>query len=364
MLAITETVRILRSVQAATDERLRRLRRQRLEEAMSKRRTLNKERRAHLIRTAADILRRGVASKFEFEASCRHRLRGGLCLEGWGWSDADAVAADVVAAALAQIGAVRPTCDEGQPEWTQPAHSPIERVFCERCGTKIPDTRGENAGTATRFCSDLCRAAASTDRHRRMISLFDGAEREAVRAALKSQRKAVAADARVRVCEGCGNTYENGDSKSRFCSRACANRNNSTVVERKCECCGKPFVASRPGGRYCSRACVNREYKVRKAATSAARACLNCGKAFRAHDPATRFCNLVCAAAYNHDKLQDLTCETCKTRFRPRGPFDRRRFCSKRCQPGAIAAMTTDTPPLAPDHLEPVASAFRCDETG
>lgn len=91
----------------------------------------------------------GAPSKFAFEAICRHAIRATLCLRGWGWSDADAVAAQIVAAALNQIGARRPTWKEGQPEWTQDGFAPIERTRCIRCRSLLE-------GAQTKYCSDLC----------------------------------------------------------------------------------------------------------------------------------------------------------------------------------------------------------------
>ncbi|MDR4306967.1 hypothetical protein IHQ68_10090 [Chelatococcus sambhunathii] len=112
-------------------------------------RRLNRDRRQHLVVIVVAIMRAGDPTPFAFEATCRHAIRSRLCLSGWRWSEADAVALDIVLAALRQIGAQRPTWKQGQPEWTQDGHSPIERTRCVRCGSPLPEDH-------TKFCGRLC----------------------------------------------------------------------------------------------------------------------------------------------------------------------------------------------------------------
>lgn len=112
-------------------------------------RRLTKERRRHLIEAVAGILKAGEPTKFSFEAACRHALRAALCMSGWRWEAAAVAAADVVEAALNQIGAVRPTWQQGQPEWTQDGFAPIERAHCIRCFSPLPEGH-------FKFCSALC----------------------------------------------------------------------------------------------------------------------------------------------------------------------------------------------------------------
>lgn len=365
MLQITpRALRMIRDAQTKSEERLRAAGIA-AREAVRKPRQINRDRRQHLIQLAADILKRGTSSKFEFEASCHSGIRQSLCLQGWSWADADLAAADVVGSALNQIGAVRPTWYEGQPEWTQPAYSPVERVLCERCATRIPHGRGDGTGTAARYCSDLCSRAARTDRHKRLSRLFGDATREIAVAAYQANRRDAAADARIRACEGCGETYENTDGSSRFCSRKCANQNAKSRVEKidlRCDVCRKAFVA-KAGTRYCGAGCRNRAYRQRFKEQASTQQCLACGETFQPDRKGVRFCNLVCAAAYRNAGLSDRSCDTCKSIFRPRGPFDKRRYCSKRCQPGGFAKRAAVAAlPLAPDQLKPMPSPFQCTE--
>lgn len=112
-------------------------------------RKLNRDRRRHLVETVAGILARGEWSKFSYEAACRYGLRRAFCRQGWRWIEADATAADIVAAALRSIGAQRPTWKEGQPEWTQDGFAPVLRTRCLRCHKPLE-------GIQRRFCSALC----------------------------------------------------------------------------------------------------------------------------------------------------------------------------------------------------------------
>lgn len=108
----------LRSTQAAADEKLRQARGpwtptlKAIPQAQAKR--LNGDRRSRLVDIVMTVLKTGEPTHFAFEASCRHGLRGSLCLQGWNWHDADTVAAEIVETALRQIGAQRPTWQQGQ----------------------------------------------------------------------------------------------------------------------------------------------------------------------------------------------------------------------------------------------------------
>jgi hypothetical protein len=97
MLARTPyTLILLRTVQAQADETARREVARERDAKSRKVRLLNRDRRRHLIETAAAILRTARPTHFAFEGSCRHGIRRSLCLEGWPWQDADLAAADVV----------------------------------------------------------------------------------------------------------------------------------------------------------------------------------------------------------------------------------------------------------------------------
>lgn len=125
--------------------------------------------RRRLIDQTAAIMRRGEPSVFAFEGFMRHGLRSGLCLRGWSWADADDMAAEVVRSALDQIGAKRPTYQQGQPEWAQDGVVLVERERCIRCGWALPEGHWK-------FCSRRC-----LDAHKgAMYRQFTAEELEAV----------------------------------------------------------------------------------------------------------------------------------------------------------------------------------------
>lgn len=134
-----------------------------------KKRKANQAYRRKLIDQTAAIMRRGEPSVFAFEGFMRHGLRSGLCLRGWSWADADDLAADVVRSALHQIGAKRPTYQQGQPEWTQEGVIMIEREYCVRCGWRLPEGK-------FKFCTQRCSSAYRADIYQR----FRAEELEAV----------------------------------------------------------------------------------------------------------------------------------------------------------------------------------------
>lgn len=141
--------------------------------AKSRPRQLNRDRRKHLVETVANLMKAAkesgaAATLMNFEGPCRHGLRSRLCLEGWNWRDADAMAAEIVAAAMRQIGAQRPSWDEGQQEWVQNGSGAmIERTRCINCHTPL-------SGEQTKFCCPNC-ASSFNARLRRRHAAMDAA---------------------------------------------------------------------------------------------------------------------------------------------------------------------------------------------
>ncbi len=90
-----------------------------------------------------------IGSKFGLEAPLRQAMRSDLCLQGWRWKDADDMAKELMDEALRSLRAERPRYNEGQPEWTIPANTLIERTRCVRCHKPLPEGHHK-------FCSQLC----------------------------------------------------------------------------------------------------------------------------------------------------------------------------------------------------------------
>lgn len=91
-----------------------------------------------------------TGSLWGLEGPLRAGIRSDLCLQGWGWSAADLMAREVLEDAFRKAGAIRPTWNEGQPEWTIEAGTLIERDRCARCYKPLPDGKHK-------FCSRLCK---------------------------------------------------------------------------------------------------------------------------------------------------------------------------------------------------------------
>lgn len=100
-----------------------------------------------------------TGSLFGLEGALRHAIRSELCLYGWRWHDADAMARDLMDGAFWAVRARRPTWNEGQPEWTVEAGTLIERTRCARCGAPLPEGHHK-------FCSSLCARAHQNYRYR------------------------------------------------------------------------------------------------------------------------------------------------------------------------------------------------------
>jgi hypothetical protein len=129
-------------------------------------------RRKALVERCAAILRAGEPTCFAFEATCRHSLRAGLCLNGWSWARADADAADIVAQSLRRIGAERPAWREGQPRYTQEGFCPVERTRCAWCAKPLPAEK-------FLYCCTTCSQRARQVRRVRDERAYDYAVRRA-----------------------------------------------------------------------------------------------------------------------------------------------------------------------------------------
>lgn len=173
---------------------------------------LDRNRRRHLIETVAVLMRVGEPTKFAFEGTCRHGLRSAFCLQGWSWNEADTLAADIVSTALNQVGAVRPTWKEAQPEYTQEGVIAELRENCLRCRAPLPEGHWK-------FCSSLCANAHKQSLMRARRSEELAAYRYARRAALSHRAKQP-----ERPCETCARPFAPAKNSARFCCTSCANK--------------------------------------------------------------------------------------------------------------------------------------------
>jgi len=192
-------------------------------------RKLSKDRRRHLVETVAAILRLGQPTHFAFEGTCWHGLRSELCLDGWTWPEADHVAADIVATALRQLGASRPTWQQGQPEWTEEGVLRIERENCARCRKPLPADRGIGSGIPLKYCSVECNVAAANVNWRNRMSVE---QRIQETLAGRTRRKRAQEAKPDKNCAFCNDVFKpyptyGGKPEPIFCSPRCRNKARS-----------------------------------------------------------------------------------------------------------------------------------------
>ncbi|MBB4064733.1 endogenous inhibitor of DNA gyrase (YacG/DUF329 family) [Gellertiella hungarica] len=322
------------------------------------------------VKEASIILGAGTFSKFEHEGACRSGLRSALCSDGWGWSDADIIAAGITAAALKAIGAVRPTWQEGQPEYALDGIKVVERVFCKGCGVKIPEQDSERPRD---YCEPRCvqahhgRMAAIFGRQRTRMELiaawvakrenFSPSESTCERcgkmfpvknsyrerkycsseyrsAVMKNPRKPIA----PIPCPQCQVSFLPKTKAVKFCSRTCVAQSYVAAARRapkECRHCSKTFQPSVKDESFCSRDCrfrANRKSMVDKP-------CLSCGAIFTARSEAYKFCSKPCYHDHKASQKAVISCPTCKTQFRRGVKSGRKTYCSDRCRPiGKISA--------------------------
>lgn len=155
----------------------------------------------------ADIMRAAEPTPFAAEGPSRHGIRSSLCLQGWRWAAADLAAAEIVAAALAIVGAKRPTWEQGQPSYVVDGAWRAERERCARCFRPLPEGN-------TLYCSALCRVAnlANKQYERR------GEEKLMVQ---RAARAAWSAKQAPLSCEWCAGSFQPRELGQRFCCRGC-----------------------------------------------------------------------------------------------------------------------------------------------
>lgn len=224
-------------------------------------RILNGKRREAVLSQVLDRLRDWRLSPFEFEADARAGVRSALCLRGYAWERSDEEAAGLVAEGLRIIGAIRPTWQEGQPEFTDSGRDQDAREAmlqrtkpCARCGKLFAPVNNRPA----MFCSWECVAL------------------------------------RERACAHCGRMFAPRHKGSKYCGPKCSALAQRTVAPRTCRHCRSIF-RPRNGNRtdegfYCSMECqvAGRAY------VTVVRVCEWCDTVYTARGHKSRFCSPRC----------------------------------------------------------------------
>lgn len=252
----------------------------------------------HLARLLAPVFATSAPTYFRYEATARHAIRAGLCLEHWPWIDADAAAAEVVREVLRKIGARRPTWDQGQIEHV------VAPENCKWCRNPIPDSQH-----GRHFCDEWCaRTALKFREYRRGNSKFSTTLFNSANYTI------LVSEMTPRPCEVCGTPFKALDLRTRTCSVDCASENRSRFIAeqmaalppRRCANpeCGTEFQPGMERNIYCSLRCAHRTYNLAQSAERAAavealglRMCPHCEEGFK---PA-RADQLYCCAKHQQE---------------------------------------------------------------
>lgn len=286
---------------------------------------LKSGRRDHLIHRVIDLMKDWTLSQFEHEAPAKQGLRQALCLEGIRWARADLAACDVVDEAIRRIGAKRPNWIEGQLYYST---SPD---FCSWCLGPIDGDHSR----AQRFCSTVCASAALEHRAGSDLRYTDAVQRSAKRLIAREA-------AEPQHCAYCDRIFRTDAPGQRYCSNACASRDQKgdrLLSEIACAACGMIFRPPNRKQRYCSVKCARPAIVAARAAelSGEVRTCACCGARFTPKDPRAIYCSAKCSVtmgrrAYAARKKAErqprlVRCEWCGEVFGTHMPTAR--FCCK-----------------------------------
>lgn len=266
------------------------------------------EARQHLVQRVMDVLRDWRLSPFENEGAATAGLRGALCLKGYGWEKANREASEIVAEGLRLLGAVRPTWEQGQREYSVPKEN------CSWCYGPIGDDLLRDQ-RRTSYCSDVCARAAIAHRDfgdRRNNSESYQAAWDTI---YRTRHPA-------RECLECGKSFRPQAADGVYCSRACAHKRQHP--DRHCQQCGKTFRPRGDHSKFCSSDCASSSQR-----TLMDRHCQFCAKLFRPSEDSVRFCSIQCVNLGRSLIQIPRECEWCGGRFMAKSP--KGRCCSHPC---------------------------------
>lgn len=179
-----------------------------------KRQALNRDKQRTIRGIVAMMMRSAEPTPFAVEGPARAGIRSALCLQGWRWSTADRVAAELVELSLRSVGAARPTWKQGQPEWTQDGVMAVQYEYCRNCFTPLPEGH-------FKFCCKLCSTAYAHKRAYQHMSEDQRLHELARQAAWRNARREERAP---RACECCGDSFKPNHADQKFCGQTCAGR--------------------------------------------------------------------------------------------------------------------------------------------
>lgn len=286
------------------------------------------ENKRRLINEVMDALSDWRKSPFENEGAMRAGLRSAMCLKGHAWAVSDWQAAELVNAAFTEMGAKRPSWEEGERGYA------LSLDYCAWCFCAIAE---EDRSNGRRFCSVECARVSLVHMTRKEGGRYTATIRNAYR--LIEQDKAAPRD-----CEYCGKSFKSDAKGQRFCTGSCAalhRLGDSVLRERECKFCHATFMPSRGKQQYCTIRC-SRHANAKASADALAHVtiiCGCCGVAFHPKTEKTRYCTPKCQTemgirAWKARKRAEnaprrTSCEHCGDDFLP--SRNGQRFCSDAC---------------------------------
>lgn len=211
----------------------------------------NSEKRKSVVSKTMDIMRDWRLSPFEYEGETVAGIRSGLCIAGHGWSRSDKAARDAVEAALHQLGAKRPTWEQGQPDYVE------RRETCVWCKGELEISR---SGSGYKYCSPECARIAL---QKRDFQIRSTADKTFAAAKLMLER----AKQPLITCERCGKSFHPlPRRKQRFCSNYCAlhGRAPRPELDHICRFCGRTFKSTAKVSSLCSDVCQRADHLERR----------------------------------------------------------------------------------------------------
>lgn len=288
-----------------------------------KRKRIATRRRLHqepIVRQVAKLLDTGTPTKFRYSSAARHGLRAAMCLKGEKWARADAMAGEIVALALARIGATIPTWRVAQGDPPQER----EYWFCASCG-------GFMKANSKPWCSPECCATLHSRQRNSTKREDDEARQRAIRVILTGgPQQSTHWQRGLRRCPQCSELYEPCKVTQRHCSRKCALA-ALTYPERSCLICAEPFRPHHRTQTACSPACKAEAHRRRqRVARRLERPCATCGRPFAVTSSSRQaFCSVDCRTASHRVQQNERPCMICGTPF----VADRRTWlCSDACR--------------------------------
>ncbi len=284
----------------------------------AKTRKLNQEFRSELVSRVVEILRDGTPTVFAREGACHHGVRSYLCIEGWGWDDADRNAADIVSNALNRLGAQRPTWLQGQPEYRGKSfHGNYRRCGNPKCQSLLEEYQAI-------FCSEHCSHYVAQRRwieqNREEAAIMGKIARDKRRRADPEKYTIMRREGRLRAqerwdikeCKACGKQFNARPGRDNpYCSLKCYWSVGQVNETRSCVVCSTKFFVSKKTDPkiYCSKACWYSREESQKV-----RSCAICFAQFRVRSKGTptQTCSMPCRMALRKrgpNKPNNFKCE-------------------------------------------------------